>query len=177
MFKKLFGGKPEEPQFIATQAYHDWRQMILAIPPQQGGLAADGQGVYGVIMEIGMLDQQKQLPWAISLSAFASGEASFQPSPGGGVLGLGGEPKIQQLAQEIVQIGDKMAFMTQPAGSTELPKPGFVHFIFLTTGGLRAGGGQLNELQQPNNPYLHLLNRFGLIRQFADHLIDQQRRK
>lgn len=160
---------------MISNNYRQWRSQILTIRPEQVGQPANGTQVYGVIMDIGMIDTASNTPWAISLSAFSTGEASFYPSPGGGVSGLGGDPQVAQMAQEIITSAQSLQMDAASVTDVSLPDPGFVRFLFFTPGGLRQVQGHLQELQTPNHPLLPLLNRFGRIRQFADQVIDQQR--
>ena len=122
-----------------------------------------------------MIDRQRSAKWAISLSAFAGGEASFRPSVGDGVIGLGGDVKVAQVAKEIVQIAQELLHGTYVTQDPGLPEPGLVRFLLLTTGGLRAFEGHLCELRAPGTTSVQLLKRFGFIRQFADRLLDRKR--
>ena len=158
---------------LLSNNYRQWRSQILTIRPEQVGEPANGTQVYGVIMDIGLVDIASNAPWVISLSAFATGEASFYPTPGGGFSGLGGDSRVSQTAQQIIAIAQTLQSMTEPITDVTLPEPGMVQFLFFTPEGLRQLKGHLHELQTPNHPTLPLLNRFGRIRQFADWLIDQ----
>jgi hypothetical protein len=126
-------------------------------------------------MDIGQIDRQTSTNWAISLSAFPTGEASFHPTLGGSVAGLGNDPKVAQVAQEIVQIAQVLLPETDPTQDLSLPEPGFVQFFLLTTSGVRVVKGHLDKLQKPENPFKQLLNQFGFIRQFADQILDENR--
>ncbi len=132
--------------------------------------ASDVERVYGVMMDVGMIDYDHDVHWAMSLSAFASGEASFYPTPGGGWNGLGGDPQVSRVAEEIVEIAQSLWRETNPTDDFSLPKPTFVQFFFLTTSGVRVFKESLTQIQKPENPFSGLLNRFGFIRDFADRL-------
>src|SRR5687768_13964864 len=166
----LFG--PKKSIVKATEEYQRWRELIFRLQPEP---VEDTHRVYGVIMDIGYLDQQSSTHWAISMSAFSTGEASFQPTPGGGVIGLGGDPKVAQAAQEIVQIAQRLLPETIPTQDLSLPEPGFIQFFFLTTNGPRVVKGPLDQLQKPGSPFLQLLERFHFIRQFDDQIFDKPR--
>ena len=108
--------------------YQKWREMIFSVKPEQVDVAKTTTNqVYGVIMDIGQIDLQTSINWAISLSTFPTGEASFHPTPGGSVAGLGNDPKVAQVAQEIVQTAQVLlpeTNLTQDLSS--LPEPGDV---------------------------------------------------
>src|SRR5687767_13046226 len=109
----LFGAK--KPNMKTTEDYQRWRELIFAVQPEQvEGSKSDANRVYGVIMDIGQIDRRTSTHWAISLSAFPTGEATFRPTVGGGVIGLGGDPKVAQAAQEIVQIAQGLLPETNP---------------------------------------------------------------
>ncbi len=167
----LFGSK--KPKVETSKDYQMWRAFIFTVSPEQVGVAqSDADQVYGVIMDIGMIDRQHSANWAISLSAFPTGEASFQPTPGGGVVGLGDDPKVAIVAREIVNISQELLQETNETQDFSLPEPGFAQFFFLTTGGVRVIKEHLDKLQRPEHPFMQLLNRFGFIRQFAGQILN-----
>jgi hypothetical protein len=182
-FKNLFGAKTppakapsQAPKVKISENYQKWRAMIFTVTPEQVGMSgSEADQVYGVIMDIGMIDHQRSVHWAISLSAFPTGEASFQPTPGGSVIGLGNDPQVAQRAREIVDISQDLLPETNFSQDFSLPEPGYVQFFFLTAGGVRAIKGQLHKLQQPKSPFMPLLNHFGFIREFADQVLDGNR--
>lgn len=170
----IFSSK--KPKLVTTEAYQRWREMIFSVKPEQVEVSkSDANRVFGVIMDIGQIDLRASTNWAISLSAFPTGEASFHPTPGGSVAGLGGDPKVAQVAQEIVQNAQVLLPETNPTQDLSLPEPGYVQFFFLTTSGVRVFKGHLDKLQKPENPFGQLLNQFGFIRQFADQILDKNR--
>ena len=163
---------------MTTPEYQRWREVVLGVNPEDVGVSSsDVDRVYGVIMDIGMIDRQRSADWAISTSAFASGEASFRPSVGGGMIGLGRDAKVAEVAKEIVRIAQELLPGTHSTQDPGLPEPGLVRFILLTTGGLRAFEGHLYELRKPKTLSAQLLKRFGSIRQFADRVLDKKRGK
>jgi hypothetical protein len=167
----LFGSK--KPKVETSENYQKWRAMIFTVTPEQVDVSAgDADQVYGVIMDIGMIDRPHSANWAISLSAFPTGEASFQPTPGSGVIGLGHDPQVAEVAKEIVNISQKLLPETNLTQDLSLPEPGVVQFFLLTPGGVRVIKDRLDKLQQPNNPFAQLLERFGFIRRFADQILD-----
>jgi hypothetical protein len=173
-FRDLFGSKKRRMQ--VTEEYQKWREMIFSMQPSQVGEAKGGANtVYGVIMDIGQMDRQSSTPWAITLTAFSTGEASFRPTPGGGMMGLGGDPKVAQAAQEIVQIAQGLVPEANLTQDLSLPEPGIVQFFFLTTSGVYVVKGNLDQFQKPEHPFRQLLERFHFIRQSGDQLLDGNR--
>ena len=171
-FKGLFG--PKKPNVKITEEYQKWREAIFATSPEQVGVSkSDANRVYGVIMDIVQIDRRTSTHWAISLSAFPTGEASFQPTLGGGVIGLGGDPKVAQAAQEIVQMAQGLLPETKPTQDLSLPEPEFVQFFFLTTNGPRLVKGSFDQLQKPQSLFLPRLDRFHFIRRFADQISEE----
>jgi hypothetical protein len=149
--------------------------MIFMIRPEQVEVSKDeANRVYGVIMDIGMIDRQSTAHWAISLTAFPTGEASFHPTPGGAVIGLGNDARVGQAAKEIVEISQKLLPAAAAARDYPLPAPGDVQFFFLTTNGVRVIKNHLDVMQQPGSAFVPLLTRFGFIRQFADQILQQK---
>ena len=172
----LFGS--QKPKAKRTEDYQKWRELIFAVPPEQAGVSrSDAHRVYGVIMDVGQLDPSSRTHWALSLSAFATGEASFRPTVGGGAIGLGEDPKVAQAALEIVQIAQELLPQTNPTQDTSLPEPGFIQFFFLTTKGLYRMKGLLDQIQKSENPFLLLVSRFAFIQRFADQIADQAAQK
>jgi hypothetical protein len=170
--RNLFGS--QRPNVKATEAYQEWRKLIFAVPPEQAGLSrSDANRVYGVIMDVGQMDARSAAHWALSLSAFSTGEASFRPTVGGGAIGLGEDPKVAQAAQEIVQIAQGLLPKTSPTQDTSLPEPGVIQFFFLTTNGVHMVKGSLDQFQKPESPFLQFVSRFAFIQQFADQIADQ----
>jgi hypothetical protein len=159
-----------------TEEYQQWREMIFSMQTGQAGEAKGGANpVSGVIVDIGQMDRQSSTPWAITLSALSTGEASFRPTPGGGMMGLGEDPKVAQAAQEIVQIAQGLLPETTPTKDLSLPEPGIVQFFFLTTSGIYVVKGNLDQFQKPEHPFGQLLERFHFIRQSGDQLLDGNR--
>jgi hypothetical protein len=175
MFKKKEKPKPEGIRFAATEDYLKWRQAILGVKPGQAGVSeGEKDRVYGVVMDFGMSDQDSGIPFALSTTIFANGESSFRPSPGGGFLGLGNDPNIEQAAREMTQLAQTLYPHTTPVKDAAFPKPGFARFYFLTTSGLRLYEEHVNKIQAPQHPFGRLLNGFGYIRTFAEKANDQK---
>ena len=163
------------PRMRVTPDYQNWRDSIFNIHPSQvGGSDNDTSRVYGVLMDVGMIDSRVSERWAISMTAFLSGEASFQPTPGSGVVGLGNDPKVAKVAQEIVQIAQTLLPDAFPIEDRALPEPSLVQFFFLTPGGVYGLADDLQKLQKTDDPLGTMLNKFGVIRQFAEQILDKR---
>lgn len=168
----LFG--PKKSIVKATPEYQKWREMVFTGQPEQEGISKGDPGrVYGVIMDIGMVDRRTSTDWAISLSAFRTGEASFHATPGSSVIGLEGDAKVAQAAQEIVQTAQRLLADTNPTQDLSLPEPGIVQFFFLVTDGLHVVKAHLDQFQKPGSPFLPLIERFRYIHQFADQISEE----
>ena len=163
-------------RMVITPEYEQWRELMFNVPAEQVGASkSNPDQVYGVLMDIGMIDSQTAARWAISMSAFLSGEASFRPTVGGGCVGLGGNPKIAQVAEDIVQLAQTIQPKAFPADDRALPEPGLVQFFFLTPGGIHCVADDLDTLQRkPDDTLCTMLNKFGIIRQFAEQTIDKK---
>ncbi len=165
----------EEPKMIIGEDYKKWRDVIFSTNAEKVGVSNnESRIVYGMVMDIGMIDQKNKAAFALSTTAFASGEASFVPTPGGAVLGLGGDPRVAAVAKSIVTMGQIFLAQAQPAKDHSLPAIGQVAFYFLTTSGLFVTVGKLNTFL--TGPYAQLLTKFGQIRGVAERMIDQRRK-
>jgi len=163
--------------FVVAPSYERWRETIWAIEPAQGGASSDEPDrVYGVLMDVGMLDAQTSQLWAISMSAFRSGEASFFPSPGSGVVGLGQKPEVEQAAVTIVDLAQNLLPNASPLETDVLPdQPDLVQFVLLTPNGAYVLADDLKQLlQNRSQPMGQMLGQFSLIRQVAEQLLDQR---
>ena len=176
MFKKLFNQKEEQPKFAMSQDYPKWRQVILNVTPEQVEVSSNEKDkVFGLLMDFGMVDQASGVRFALSTTAFPTGEASFRPTPGGGSVGLGNDIKVASAAKDLIKLAQGLIGQTKPTNDTSLPMPGYVHFFFLTTSGIRLYETYIKELQKPDHPFYEMFRGFGFIRMFAEKLIDQQR--
>lgn len=179
-FAGPFAPNPEagpEPysRMNVTPDYQGWRETIFSVQPGEAG-ATDGDDsqVYGVLMDVGMMDSSTSTQWAMSLTAFLSGEASFRPTVGGGYIGLGGDPKVAKVANEIVQIAQTLLPKISPIEDRALPEPDLVQFFLFTAGGVYGVADTIQNIQTPDDPLGQMLNRFGFIRQCADQLQDER---
>ncbi len=163
--------------FVVSPAYERWRETTWAIQPEQaGGSSEERDRVYGVLMDVGMLDTSTSELWAISMSAFRSGDASFFPTPGSGVVGLGGKPEVAAAAETIIQLAQTVLPQASPLEADVLPdQPDLVQFALMTSGGIYIVADDLKQLlQNRNQPLGQMLGQFSLIRQFAEQILDQR---
>ncbi len=186
MFKKVFNKKENKPQKPAlpkmaiTGEYMKWRNVIFQVESKQVGVSpTEKDRVFGVVMDFGMIDQRSKTPFVLSTTAYASGEASFRPSPGGGFVGLGGDPKINQAAKDIVKLGQGVFSLTKPTAETALPSAGMIYFYLLTTSGLHWHRSLITDIQrdQKNHPFFDIFRAFSFIRMFAEKMIDSKQEK
>ncbi|MBE9065990.1 hypothetical protein IQ260_04925 [Leptolyngbya cf. ectocarpi LEGE 11479] len=174
-FSSTPDANPGPARMKITPDYQSWRETIFNSQPDQTGASeADANQVYGVLMDVGMMDNSTSTQWAMSLTAFLSGEASFRPTVGGGYVGLGGDPKVANVAQEIVQIAQTLLPQTSPIEDQALPEPDLVQFFLFTAGGVYGVADDIRNVQAADDPLGQMLNRFGFIRQFADQLQDKR---
>ncbi|WP_204139765.1 hypothetical protein [Halomicronema sp. CCY15110] len=159
-----------------TSDYERWRQtMFTRSPEQAGGVSAERDRVYGVLMDVGMVDSSTSQLWAISMSAWLSGEADFFPTPGGAVIGLGSEPQVAEAAQTILQLAQ-----TARADASRLPdqalpdQPDLVQFWLFTPGGVYGVADMLQRLRVPSNAWGQMFQQFSLIRQVAEQQLEQR---
>lgn len=159
---------------VRTSTYEHWREAMFNLQPEQvGGSSDDRDRVYGVLMDVGMLDESTSELWAISMSAFLNGEASFYPTPGGAVNGLGQEPQVAAAAHTIVQLAQTVLPKTFPVHDQTLPdQPDLVQFWLFTPDGVYGVSDDLQQLQSASNPLGQLFRQFSLIRQFAEQCSD-----
>jgi hypothetical protein len=164
----LFGSKKPK----VTKEYQEWRELMFSPLPTHGEPPkSEMHIVHYVIMDIGQFDQQSSTHWAISMKT-STGEASFQPTVGRGVFfNVSDDRKVAQAAREIVQIAQGLLPQTNRTKDFSLPEPGIAQFFFITIGGVHGIRDSLDQFQKPENPYLQLLNRFGVIQQFADQIL------
>lgn len=161
---------------VVTSAYERWRETIWAIQPEQaGGSSEEPDQVYGVLMDVGMLDSSTSELWAISMSAFRSGDASFFATSGGDVAGLGEEPLVADAASTIIRLAQTVLPKASPLGDDALPdQPDLLQFALMTPGGLYSVADYLQNLQDPSDPLAQMLSQFYQIRQFAEQILERR---
>ncbi|MGF1458505.1 MAG: hypothetical protein ACFBSG_05710 [Leptolyngbyaceae cyanobacterium] len=163
--------------FVISPSYEQWRETTWALEPAQaGGTSDEPDLVYGVLIDVGMWDAQTSQLWAISMSAFRSGDASFFPTPGSGVVGLGQKPEVAKAAATIIDLAQNLLANASPLAVDALPdQPDLVQFVLLTPNGAYIVADHLKQLlQNRNQPLGQMLGQFSLIRQAAEQLLDQR---
>lgn len=166
MFKK-------QRKSVMTEDYKTWRSFIFSIKPGSVEfLNQEPKQVYGAVMDIGIADINSASEFWLTTSAFVNGEATFSPSPGGRIMGLGTDPRVAEVAKSIVAMSQIFMAKAQPVDANILPAVGRVAFRFLTTSGIFGSEDDLKVYQ--SGPYNQLLTRFGQIRAVAERAIDQR---
>lgn len=90
--KKLFSSflSPKKQEIIVTGDYRKWRDLIFSLKPENAQVSSNEvDRVFGVVMDDVQFDKNSNTVWAISQTAFASGESSLKATTGMGVVGLG----------------------------------------------------------------------------------------
>ena len=172
----MFNKQQPEPQMVMSESYKKWRGMIFLVTPGQVELTIkEPNRVFGVILDVGVRDRNSNAAFVFSTAAFANGETTFFPSPGGAVMGLGNNPQVAEISKSIVNMGQIFLVKAQPAKENPLPGTGRVKFYFLTTSGLFVTEDALQAFQ--SGPYGQLLGKFGQIRAVAEQMIDKRQVK
>ncbi|MCD6344357.1 MAG: hypothetical protein J7M17_01955 [Anaerolineae bacterium] len=170
--KNSFSSK--KTQMKTTPQYDKWRTGIFKVDPRQVRVSKETLNrVYGVLMDIGTMDRKTGTPFAFSLTAFSTGEATFHPSVGGGVFGLDNDERVKATTKDLVKMAQTLLDKTQRTEDFSLPETGFVQFFFLTPNGIRIYREHLNTIQTAGNPFRQMLAGFGVVRKVAEGVIDQ----
>ncbi len=124
-------------------AYFDLRNMALEMTADKIGLAYDpGElKVYGIIMDWNVGKT------TVSLSSFASGDASMYLSTGGGILGGGGHQNVRIAVFKYLKVGQGFLEKAMSVVETPIPSNGEVYFYFLTPNGKYLGSSDMVELE------------------------------
>jgi hypothetical protein len=113
------------------------RRQALDSEPFDAAGAADQP--YGLITEF------RQGETVVTMTAFATGDASLYFSTGGGIIGGVGKPEVAELARTTVKAVEPLVPQLERSNSVDMPGPGDYCFYVLTPGGrrvcrLNAGG-------------------------------------
>ena len=110
IFGNILGSKKQELK--ATDDYTNWRKMVFSLQPESAQVSSkEIDRVFGVVMDDVKLDEASNTLWAISQTAFASGESSLQSTVGMGVIGLGvgkNEENIFTAVQQLVELAQQL---------------------------------------------------------------------
>jgi hypothetical protein len=124
---RIFGRKRETEQPAPAEVYEGLRQQVLRLAPDQVGAAP----ILALLMETGY-------PEAVAtLVGVADGTVSLYFSNGGGVIGAGTHPSVDEANRRWLESG--LAFLPDLSPITEppLPSEGMTQFVAVTPGGLR----------------------------------------
>lgn len=161
---------------VMTDDYKTWRSLTFSMKPGNVEFTSqEPKQVYGAVMDIGMADINSNSAFWLTTTAFANGEATFSPSPGGRIMGLGTDPRVAEVAKSIVAMSQIFMAKAQPVDANVLPTVGRVAFRFITTSGIFGMEDDLKVYQ--SGPYNQLLMKFGQIRGVAERVIDQRMQK
>ena len=107
-------------------------------------------GVWGVLMEIGYPDA------AATLVALGDGTASLYLSSGGGVIGGGPHPSINEAARRLVGLAGGYTTKMSQTSDFPLPASGEVTFYVLTTKGVLKADAREKALSGGKHPLSEL---------------------
>ena len=105
----------------------------------------DKEQVYGVIVEYQVEDA------LVTVTAFASGDASYYRSTGGGKIGGRREPTVADTARSLVALAQVQLTDLPLVKDYPTPTPGSVRIYALTTAGLRGAEEVRADIQDPQN--------------------------
>ena len=171
--KDAFGSK--KPRMDISQNYQDWRKWIFTILPDRDSPPPDTNQVESVIMDLGMIAQETSTPQVISLHVFAYNIATFYLTSGDNVTNLGRQPQVAHAVAGIINSARELRPRTQPTRDFSLPEPGVVQFFLVTQSGVSVIVGPLHEVQQAGHPFRPMLDRFAVIRQAAEQVLEERR--
>ena len=110
IFGNILGSKKQELK--ATDDYTNWRKMVFSLQPESAQVSSkEIDRVFGIVMDDVKLDEASNTLWAISQTAFASGESSLKSTVGMGVIGLGvgkNEENIFTAVQQLVELAQQL---------------------------------------------------------------------
>jgi len=121
---------PGPPESITS----DLRSMVLNLSPDEIGITRENfpHQVWGVVMETGMD------AGFYTLVVLADGTTSLYFSNGGGIIGAGEEPEVQEASRQFIGWGNRLLGPAGSAPSTQPPAKGSTKFFFLTFDGIRS---------------------------------------
>jgi hypothetical protein len=105
------------------------RRQALDTPPFDASASDDEP--YGLITEF------LQGETMVTMTAFATGDASMYFSTGGGIIGLVGKPEVAALASSTVEAIQPLVSRLERSDASDPPGPGDYCFYVLTPGGRR----------------------------------------
>lgn len=163
------------PKTIVTEQYLKYRKITFSMTPDKVGFKVmQPRAVYGVNMDLGVLDIQQNAKFFFTTTAFVNGEAAFMPSPGGGTMGLGRFPAVAEVAKSIVALGQTFVTKARSVDDIPLPDVGVVTFYFFTVTGGYFLSDTLASIQK--GPYYPMVLKFGQIRKVAETMLDERKK-
>jgi len=161
-------------QTLSSEALNDylkWRDVVFSVTHAQGEDGADqSDRVYGVIMDVGLSND-----FVITITAFATGEASLRTTVGGGAIGLGSDTFIAEHAKQIVTNAQSLLKTTRPMNNHGLPQGKNVYFYFLTPSGLMLSESTVEETYSQTHPFHEMFSRFTTIKVRSEELLEGSR--
>lgn len=117
----------------AVDRYLALREVAFSTKPEDVEVQATAgqERAYGVIVEYQADDA------LVTAVAFATGDASYYRSTGGGKIGGRREPLVADAARALVALAQVQLADLPPVKAYPTPKPGHVRIYVLTTAGLR----------------------------------------
>ena len=152
--------------------YNRLRQAILSLDPAELGLSQSTSTgpVWGFMMETGYS------VGTTTLVVLRDGTTSLYFSNGGGFIGCGRHPGVQQASQDLIEAAEKAIPRMKKVDSCVLPAPNRVHFHALTQTGLFSLDCSTAELSSSGHACAELYQSSqGVITQIR--LLDEARRK
>lgn len=133
----------------------DLRRLALNTPPFDPTARADEP--YAVITEF------LQGETVVTMSAFATGDASIYFSTGGGIIGLVGKPDVAALARQAVADIAGLASRLDRSDALDPPGQGEFCFYVLTPGGRRVCRVHASGTAQKDGPEVQLIRSTGAL--------------
>jgi hypothetical protein len=112
----------------------DLRSMVLNLSPGEIGITRENfpHKAWGVVMETGMD------AGFYTLVVLADGTTSLYFSNGGGIIGAGERPQVQEASRQFIGWGNRLLGSAEAVASTQPPANGNTKFLFLTFDGIRS---------------------------------------
>ena len=144
--------QPADPQAAARTAqavdrYLALREVAFSTKPEDVEVQAKAgeEKAYGVIVEYQSDDA------LVTSVAFATGDASYYRSTGGGKIGGRREPLVADAARALVALAQVQLADLPPVKAYPTPEPGHVRVYVLTTAGLRGAEEDRAQIADPKD--------------------------
>lgn len=130
----------------AAAVMHELRETALTEHASELGITPEPGKPWGFVMETGYPEA------VVSLVVFADGSTSLYFSKGGGFLGGGENPNVNQAARALVAKAATETHYFKPAIDHTLPSEGMTRFYLRTDAGLLTAEAPENELGENRHP-------------------------